>query len=425
MDRKFTPEEIEQIKRAVITHLDKKTIIDVLKANGDIEISLPYQNQMAVVPANEIYKYRPDMNMNKEQKVNTMKKKKVPESNENEKVDLKALKMTLDQFDTMEIMLMLHDSLNEKSDTGLPSVPVKETTEYLIKKRLKDIVHMFYEYIDSVMDEDDDDEEYAEYLDDDEDDDDEDEDDEDIQNDNLPPSPVPAGFFNSMAGFFGMMPMKIQQVRQRDILDLPFEEIYASDELTDAYMKDARVTNEMRSIFRIKGYLYDLRCVRKIPELRELFQSQLNLLEAHKKMVLVHFDFYKENQLSNMLYSEVVTNRFTRDYIDEKTMLPKKRYYKMTHTSFIDKAVAVDKWEYPIRDISIPTLYRSLKQKKEYPPRKNFHPFLVFIVKRHIVTIEDRKHRIVMKKEFNVLEVGILDAESRSVQKKSVDQQKH
>ena len=106
-------------------------------------------------------------------------------------------------------------------------------------------------------------------------------------------------------------------------------------------------------------------------------------------------------------------------------MLPKKRYYKMTHTSFIDKAVAVDKWEYPIRDISIPTLYRSLKQKKEYPPRKNFHPFLVFIVKRHIVTIEDRKHRIVMKKEFNVLEVGILDAESRSVQKKSVDQQKH
>ena len=413
MDRKFTPEEIEQIKRAVITHLDKKTIIDVLKANGDIEISLPHQNQMAVVPANEIYKYRPDMNMNKE-KVNTMKKKKVPESNENEKVDLKALKMTLDQFDTMEIMLMLHDSLNEKSDTGLPSVPVKETAEYLIKKRLKDVVHMFYEYIDSVMDEDDD-----------EADDDEDEDDEDIQNDNLPPSPVPAGFFNSMGGFFGMMPMKIQQVRQRDILDLPFEEIYASDELTDAYMKDARVTNEMRSIFRIKGYLYDLRCVRKIPELRELFQSQLNLLEAHKKMVLMHFDFYKENQLSNMLYSEVVTNRFTRDYIDEKTMLPKKRYYKMTHACFIDKAVAVDKWEYPIRDISIRTLYRSLKQKKEYPPRKNFHPFLVFIVKRHIVTIEDRKHRIVMKKEFNVLEVGILDAESRSVQKKSVDQQKH
>ena len=413
MDRKFTPEEIEQIKRAVITHLDKKTIIDVLKANGDIEISLPHQNQTAVVPANEIYKYRPDMNMNKE-KVNTMKKKKVPESNENEKVDLKALKMTLDQFDTMEIMLMLHDSLNEKSDTGLPSVPVKETAEYLIKKRLKDVVHMFYEYIDSVMDEDDD-----------EADDDEDEDDEDIQNDNLPPSPVPAGFFNSMGGFFGMMPMKIQQVRQRDILDLPFEEIYASDELTDAYMKDARVTNEMRSIFRIKGYLYDLRCVRKIPELRELFQSQLNLLEAHKKMVLMHFDFYKENQLSNMLYSEVVTNRFTRDYIDEKTMLPKKRYYKMTHTCFIDKAVAIDKWEYPIRDISIPTLYRSLKQKKEYPPRKNFHPFGVFIVKRHIVTIEDRKHRIVMKKEFNVLEVGILDAESRSVQKKSVDQQKH
>ena len=413
MDRKFTPEEIEQIKRAVITHLDKKTIIDVLKANGDIEISLPHQNQMAVVPANEIYKYRPDMNMNKE-KVNTMKKKKVPESNENEKVDLKALKMTLDQFDTMEIMLMLHDSLNEKSDTGLPSVPVKETAEYLIKKRLKDVVHMFYEYIDSVMDEDDD-----------EDDDDEDEDDEDIQNDNLPPSPVPAGFFNSMGGFFGIMPMKIQQVRQRDILDLPFEEIYASDELTDAYMKDARVTNEMRSIFRIKGYLYDLRCVRKIPELRELFQSQLNLLEAHKKMVLMHFDFYKENQLSNMLYSEVVTNRFTRDYIDEKTMLPKKRYYKMTHTCFIDKAVAIDKWEYPIRDISIPTLYRSLKQKKEYPPRKNFHPFGLFIVKRHIVTIEDRKHRIVMNKEFNVLEVGILDAESRSVQKKSVDQQKH
>lgn len=411
MDRKFTPEEIEQIKRAVITHLDKKTIIDVLKANGDIEISLPHQNQMAVVPANEIYKYRPDMN---KEKVNTMKKKKVPESNENEKVDLKALKMTLDQFDTMEIMLMLHDSLNEKSDTGLPSVPVKETAEYLIKKRLKDVVHMFYEYIDSVMDEDDD-----------EDDDDEDEDDEDIQNDNLPPSPVPAGFFNSMGGFFGMMPMKIQQVRQRDILDLPFEEIYASDELTDAYMKDARVTNEMRSIFRIKGYLYDLRCVRKIPELRELFQSQLNLLEAHKKMVLMDFDFYKENQLSNMLYSEVVTNRFTRDYIDEKTMLPKKRYYKMTHVCFIDKAVAVDKWEYPIRDISIPTLYRSLKQKKEYPPRKNFHPFGVFIVKRHIVTIEDRKHRIVMNKEFNVLEVGILDAESRSVQKKSVDQQKH
>ena len=413
MDRKFTPEEIEQIKRAVITHLDKKTIIDVLKANGDIEISLPHQNQMAVVPANEIYKYRPDMNINKE-KVNTMKKKKVPESNENEKVDLKALKMTLDQFDTMEIMLMLHDSLNEKSDTGLPSVPVKETAEYLIKKRLKDVVHMFYEYIDSVMDEDDD-----------EDDNDEDEDDEDIQNDNLPPSPVPAGFFNFMGGFFGMMPMKIQQVRQRDILDLPFEEIYESDELTDAYMKDARVTNEMRFIFRIKGYLYDFRCVRKIPELRELFQSQLNLLEAHKKMVLMHFDFYKENQLSNMLYSEVVTNRFTRDYIDEKTMLPKKRYYKMTHACFIDKAVAVDKWEYPIRDISIRTLYRSLKQKKEYPPRKNFHPFLVFIVKRHIVTIEDRKHRIVMKKEFNVLEVGILDAESRSVQKKSVDQQKH
>ena len=399
MDRKFTPEEIERIKRAVITHLDKKTIIDVLKTNGDTEISLPYQNQMVVVPANEIYKYRP--NMNKE-KVNTVKKKKVPESNENEKVDLKALKMTLDQFDTMKIMLMLHDSLNEKSDTGLPSIPVKETAEYLIKKRLKDVVHMFYEYINNVMDENDDD----------------DEDDEDIQNDNLPPSPVPAGFF-------GMMPIKIQQVRQRDILDLPFEEIYESDELTDAYMKDARVTNEMRFIFRIKGYLYDFRCVRKIPELRELFQSQLNLLEAHKKMVLMHFDFYKENQLSNMLYSEVVTNRFTRDYIDEKTMLPKKRYYKMTYACFIDKAVAIDKWEYPIRDISIPTLYRSLKQKKEYPPRKNFHPFGVFIVKRHIVTIEDRKHRIVMNKEFNLLEVGILDAESRSVQKKSVDQQKH